>query len=91
MQLLKLQAHNLQNTVFWDVMVHTLVENDEYKKCCLYLQEETVSLARKNCGGYKERGKGQLGIKKEIQVNTSRICIQFKVASFSQKLITKTK
>jgi len=62
--MLKLQAHNLQNTVFWDVTVHTLVENDEYKKYCLHLQGETVSLARKNCGGYKQRGKGLLGIKK---------------------------
>jgi hypothetical protein len=30
MQMLKLQAHNLQNIVFLDVTVHTLVETHEY-------------------------------------------------------------
>jgi hypothetical protein len=64
--MLKLQAHNLQNTLFWDVIVHTLVETDEYLgRNAASIFKEKVSLARKNSGGYTERAKGQLGIKSE--------------------------
>lgn len=60
----------------------------------LFPPSRRESLARKNNGGYKGRGRERRTLHKEmkeIHFNTSRVCTQFKVASFNQKLVTKTK